>query len=154
MLSAFLLISHHSQEAGGEYKRLRGFGSVKRLRECGLTKSSIVLSRQVTQTLYNPPSKINLLPMLAGYLLVSHHSQEAGGEYKRLRGFGKFKGLRSYELTNASIVLAHQVTQYSYNSSSKRNFLPMLAAFCYSPTPMCLLKFPTIFSPSDIIRNA
>jgi len=59
--------------------------------------------------------------MLAGYLLVCHHSQKAGGEYKRLRGFGKFKGLRSYELTNASIVLSCQVTQYSYNSSSKRN---------------------------------
>ena len=154
MLAGFLLINHHSSGAGGEYKRLRGFGSVKRLRECGLTKSSIVLSRQVTQTLYNPPSKRNLLPMLAGFLLINHHSSGAGGEYKRLRGFGKFKGLRSYELTNASIVLSRQVTQYSYNSSSKRNYLPMLAGFCYSPTPMCLLKFPTIFSPSDIIRNA
>ena len=154
MLAGYLLVSHHSQGAGGEYKRLRGFGKFKGLRSYELTNASIVLSHQVTQYSYNSSSKRNYLSMLAGYLLVCHHSQEAGGEYKRLRGFGKFKGLRSYELTNASIVLSHQVTQYSYNSSSKRNYLPMLAGFCYSPTPMCLLKFPTIFSPSDIIRNA
>mgnify|MGYP001733177972 CR=1 FL=1 len=84
----------------------------------------------------------------------NHHSEGAEGEYKRLRGFDKFKGLRSYELTNASIITSHQVTQYSYNSSSKRNYLPRLAVFFYSPTPMCLLKLPTIFSPSDIMRNA
>ena len=154
MLAGFLLINHHSSGAGGEYKRLRGFGSVKRLRECGLTKSSIVLSRQVTQTLYNPPSKRNLLPMLAGFLLINHHSSGAGGEYKRLRGFGSVKRLRECGLTKSSIVLSHQVTQTLHNPPSKRNLLPMLAAFCYSPTPMCLLKFPTIFSPSDIIRNA
>ena len=69
MLAGYLLVSHHSQEAGGEYKRLRGFRSFKRLRECGLTKSSIVLAHQVTQTLYNPPSKSNLLPILVGYFL-------------------------------------------------------------------------------------
>ena len=121
MLAGFLLINHHSSGAGGEYKRLRGFGKFKGLRSYELTNASIVLAHQVTQYSYNSSSKQNFLPMLAAYLLVSHHSQGSEGEYKRLRGFGKFKGLRSYELTNASIVLSRQVTQYSYNSSSKRN---------------------------------
>ncbi len=120
------------------YKRLRGFGSVKCLWECGLTKSSIVLSRQVTQTCILP-SKSNLLPMPQASF---DQSSQFRARRIRPRGFGSVKRLRECGLTKSSIVLSHQVTQTLHNLPSKRNLLPMLAGFCYSPTPYVPLKIP------------
>ena len=39
-----------------------------------INKFEYCFKLQVTQTLYNPPSKCNLLPMLSGHLIDNHHS--------------------------------------------------------------------------------
>ena len=39
-----------------------------------INKVEYCFKLQVTQALYNPPSKCNLLPMLSGHLIDNHHS--------------------------------------------------------------------------------
>ena len=39
-----------------------------------INKFEYCFKLQVTQALYNPPSKCNLLPMLSGHLIDNHHS--------------------------------------------------------------------------------
>ena len=39
-----------------------------------INKVEYCFKLQVTQTLYNPPSKCSLLPMLAAHLIDNHHS--------------------------------------------------------------------------------